>query len=191
MFILLRIQIACEDSYKNLLESLHFPEIHARQEGIEEAHKKTFSWIFEKPRDHGQPWHDFVHWLESGHGTYWISGKAGCGKSTLMNLICQDPRTNAALRVWSGTSEVLLPKFFFWNAGTELQKSSRGLFRSIIYQIMEKTPELMPVLEKYINTAQQRTQQLPTWTERRLLATLQHLLRYGLQSYRLCILSMA
>ena len=128
-----------------------------------------------------------MHWLESGHGTYWISGKAGSGKSTLMNFISQDPRTNAALRVWSGTSEVLLPKFFFWNAGTDLQKSSRGLLRSIIYQIMEKTPELMPVLEGYINTAQQRTQQLPTWTERRLLATLQHLLRYGLQSYRLCI----
>ena len=134
-----------------------------------------------------QPWHDFMHWLESGHGTYWISGKAGSGKSTLMNLICQDPRTDAALRVWSGTSEVLSPKFFFWNAGTELQKSSRGLLRSIIYQIMERTPELMPVLASYMNTDQQRTQQLPTWTERRLLATLQHLLRYGLQSYRLCI----
>ena len=128
-----------------------------------------------------------MHWLESGHGTYWISGKAGSGKSTLMNLICQDPRTNAALKVWSGSSEVLLPKFFFWNAGTELQKSSRGLLRSIIYQIMEKTPELMPVLEGYMHTDQQRTQQLPTWTERRLLATLQYLLRYGLQSSRLCI----
>ena len=104
-----------------------------------------------------------------------------------MNLISQDGRTNAALRVWSGTSEVLLLKFFFWNAGTELQKSSRGLLRSIIYQIMEKTPELMPVLERHMDAAQQRTQQLPTWTERRLLATLQHLLRYGLKSYRLCI----
>ena len=134
-----------------------------------------------------QPWHDFMRWLESGHGTYWISGKAGSGKSTLMNLICQDPRTDAALRVWSGTSEVLLLKFFFWNAGTELQKSSRGLLRSIIYQIMEKTPELMPVLARYMNTDQQRTQQLPTWTERRLLATLQYLLRYGFQSCRLCI----
>ena len=104
-----------------------------------------------------------------------------------MNLISQHPRTNAALEIWSGTSEVLLLKFFFWNAGTELQKSSRGLLRSIIYQIMEKTPELMPVLERHMNTAQQRTQQLPTWTERRLLATLQHLLSYGLRSYRLCI----
>ena len=104
-----------------------------------------------------------------------------------MNLICQDPRTIAALRIWSGTNEVLLPKFFFWNAGTELQKSSRGLLRSIIYQIMVKAPELMPVLERSIGTTQQRTQQLPTWTERRLLATLQHLLRYGLQSYPLCI----
>ena len=104
-----------------------------------------------------------------------------------MNFISQDLRTNAALKIWSGTNEVLLLKFFFWNAGTELQKSSRGLLRSIIYQIMEKTPELMPVLERYMNTAQQRTQQLPTWTERRLLATLQYLLRYGLQSYRLCI----
>ncbi|KAM0798606.1 hypothetical protein BDR22DRAFT_951815, partial [Usnea florida] len=183
----LRVQIACQDSYNNLLESLYFPDIHARQEGIEEAHKKTFGWIFEKPNDQIRPWHDFIHWLESGHGTYWISGKAGSGKSTLMNLISQHPRTNAALKVWSGTSEVLLLKFFFWNAGTELQKSSRGLLRSIIFQIMEKAPELMPILEKSIYATQQRTQRLPTWTERRLLATLQHLLRYGLRSYRLCI----
>ena len=128
-----------------------------------------------------------MHWLESGQGIYWISGKAGSGKSTLMNFICQDLRINAALKIWSGTNEVFSPKFFFWNAGTELQKSSRGLLRSIIYQIMEKAPELMPILERSIYATQQRTQQLPTWTERRLLATLQHLLRYGLRSYRLCI----
>ena len=126
-------------------------------------------------------------WLEGGHGTYWVSGKAGSGKSTLMNLICQDPRTNAALRVWSGTSKVFSLKFFFWNAGTDLQKSSRGLLRSIIYQILDTAPELMPILERSIYTTQQRTQQLPSWTERRLLATLQYLLRYGLRSYRLCI----
>ena len=177
------MQIAGEDSYEKLLKSLYFPDIHARQEGIEEAHEATFEWIFEKPSNQVQPWHDFVHWLENGYGTYWISGKAGSGKSTLMNFICQDPRTDAALRVWSGTSEILLPNFFFWNAGTELQKSSRGLLRSIIYQILEKAPELMPVLETSINTAQQ----LPTWTERLLLATLQRLLCYGLESHRFYI----
>lgn len=33
--------------------------------------------------------------------------------------------------------------FFFWNAGAELQKSQEGLFRSLLYEILRQSPELI------------------------------------------------
>lgn len=180
-------QTAANDFYKRFIESLYFPDIHARQEEIAEAHRQTFEWIFDKPGLEAYLWHDFVDWLESGNGIYWICGKAGSGKSTLMSFICQDSRTETALKIWSGTNAILVPSFFFWNAGTELQKSSRGLLRSLIYQILENVPNLMPVLEQSPDVSQHITQQLPTWTERRLRATLHQLLCAGLNLHCLCI----
>lgn len=179
--------VAAEDSQKRLLDSLFFPDIRSRQEGIERAHRQTFEWIFDNAGNQVRPWHNFVDWLEKGHGTYWISGKAGAGKSTLMSFICQDSRTEAALRVWSGTNEVFIPYFFFWNPGTQLQKSLAGLLRSLIYQLVERFPDLVPVIISSMGYTQHKLQQLPTWTERRLCATLQHLLSHGLEKYRLCM----
>lgn len=182
-----REMIATEDSYKRLLESLHFPDMSARQEGIDEAHKNTFEWIFDKWGHEVRPWYPFIDWLENGHGTYWISGKAGSGKSTLMNLLSQDSRTKAALRIWSGTNEVFIPNFFFWSPGSQLQKSLAGLLRSLVYQIIERFPELMPTLATSMDPSQHGFRQLPTWTEQRLRATLQNLLSARLEQYRICI----
>ncbi|CAD6575193.1 MAG: hypothetical protein ASARMPRED_007126 [Alectoria sarmentosa] len=186
-FVKYHQRIAAEDFHKRLLESLYFPDIHARQEGIVEAHKQTFEWIFDKPCSEVRPWYHFIEWLQTGRGTYWISGKAGSGKSTLMNFICQDPRTEAALRVWSGTSEIFMPKFFFWSPGTQLQKSLAGLLRSLIYQLLGRFPDSMPMLTRHMSHIQHRLQQLPTWTEQRLGATLRHLLSDGLDALHLCI----
>lgn len=104
-----------------------------------------------------------------------------------MSFICQDSRTEAALKIWSGTKAILVPSFFFWSAGSALQKNSRGLLRSLIYQILEHVPNLMPVLEQSPDVSQHITQQLPTWTERRLRATLHQLLCAGLNLHCLCI----
>ena len=182
-----REKIATEESYKRLLESLYFPDMHAREEGIDEAHKHTFEWIFEKPGNEVRPWHHFIGWLEEGHGTYWISGKAGSGKSTLMNFVCHDSRTEAALKIWSGTCDIFTPNFFFWSPGSQLQKSLAGLLRSLIYQMLERFPDLMPILAESIGPCQHGLRQLPAWTEQRLCATLQNLFSVGLAQCRLCI----
>lgn len=179
--------IAAEVSHQRLLDSLYFPEILSRQEGIAQAHKQTFEWIFDKAGNQDRPWYHFVDWLEKGHGTYWISGKAGAGKSTLMSFICQDSRTEVALSVWSGINEVFIPNFFFWSPGTQLQKSLVGLLRSLIYQLVERFPDLTSVITSSMGPTQHRLQQLPTWTEHRLCTTLEHLLSNGLEKHRLCI----
>jgi hypothetical protein len=61
-----------------ITNSITYPEIATRRAAIKTAHKRTFEWIF---RDETSP---FMVWLRSGRDIFWISGKAGSGKSTLM-----------------------------------------------------------------------------------------------------------
>lgn len=88
-------------------------------------------------------WDNFAEWLRSGSKVYWINGKAGSGKSTLMNYICQHPRKEELLKEWSAERGVLTPTFFFWNAGSRQQKTVDGLLRSLIYQILTQCRELI------------------------------------------------
>ena len=135
-------RLAEEEHRTRFLESLWFPEILSREETIANAHSKTFQWIFDKSDHSVRPWDNFIDWLEGGKDTYWISGKAGSGKSTLMNFISQDERTRDALEFWSGTKDILTPKFFFWSSGTSLQKSLEGLLRSLLWQILHEFPDI-------------------------------------------------
>jgi hypothetical protein len=93
-----------------------------------------------------KPWDNFSNWLKFGGGCYWINGKAGSGKSTLMKYLLQDSRTMEALRQWAGSSDLVIVTFFFWYAGTALQKSQDGLLRSLLLDVLTRRPELVPVL---------------------------------------------
>ena len=181
---------SCEKYYKQFLASLWFPEMNSRQERIHAAHKKTFQWIYEsrQPNKADVPWDNFVEWLDNGHGVYWITGKAGSGKTTLMNYISHDERTSSSLKAWSGTKMILTPCFFFWNAGTEMQKSIEGLLRSLIHQILEKCPELIPLLEQNgsAGNGQRDYGHIAAWTEPILVKTLQSVIGYAQGSCRMC-----
>ncbi|KAE9379481.1 hypothetical protein N431DRAFT_451335 [Stipitochalara longipes BDJ] len=93
-----------------------------------------------------RPWSSFIKWAETGSGRYWINGKAGSGKSTLMRFIFDDPRIRANLEQWAPPESLNTPAFFFWNSGAPEQKSQVGLLRSIIYDVLQKHTELFPVV---------------------------------------------
>ncbi len=63
-----------------------------------------------------------------------------------MSDIYQDPRIVRPLQNWARRrgAGLLVPKFFFWNSGSMMQRSSIGLLRSLLYQIFEQCPELVP-----------------------------------------------
>ncbi|CZR63072.1 uncharacterized protein PAC_12969 [Phialocephala subalpina] len=90
---------------KKLLESLRYPDMTSRYEDVLQAHPKTFEWIFADPSQKAIPWSDFPHWLQDEGGIYWISGKAGSGKSTLMKHIYDDPGTKVHLQQWGRYQE--------------------------------------------------------------------------------------
>ncbi|KIW32255.1 uncharacterized protein PV07_03815 [Cladophialophora immunda] len=151
-------------------QSLHFPEINLRQDKIEEAHEKTFEWIFEK-QDTSQRWHNFPDWLQNDQPLYWILGKPGSGKSTLMNFLVHDRRTLEGLE--SSGQPVTILSFFFWEAGVELQKSRVGLLRSLIYQLLEDIDQ-SKALQVWSDVIQPHIPALPViWTNKQLLHLLQ------------------
>lgn len=106
---------------------------------IPEAHKQTFQWIYEKEDL------KFVDWLKKGDGVYWITGKAGSGKSTLMKFLYKDPRTRNSLPV--DISNILISGFFFHDRGeNQYLKSQEGQFRAILHNIISAYPQLIPII---------------------------------------------
>ncbi|KAF2029551.1 hypothetical protein EK21DRAFT_112759 [Setomelanomma holmii] len=117
-----------------------------RYENVKSAHSKTFDWILQPPKKANVPWDNLDEWLRTKTGVYWISGKAGSGKSTLMKYLVNDARFRQALKSWAGDTPLLITSFYFWNPGNSMQKSQEGLFRTIIHQILNGEPALGPVL---------------------------------------------
>lgn len=69
--------------FDRLLHSLSFPELNIRSNQVSESYPQTFEWIFD---DAPQQWDSFSAWLRSNEKRpYWIHGKPGSGKSTLMS----------------------------------------------------------------------------------------------------------
>ena len=138
--------IDSEGVTKRILDALHFRSIDERRATIAKAHRRTFQWIYEDRISQRCVWDDLPKWLATGRGCYWISGKAGSGKSTLMKYILGNTKTADALQEWSGSSELVVAPFFFWHAGTPLQKSQAGLLRALLLSVLNKRPDLVPVL---------------------------------------------
>ncbi|KAH6698160.1 hypothetical protein BKA61DRAFT_530992, partial [Leptodontidium sp. MPI-SDFR-AT-0119] len=130
-----------------ILQSLSYAEMTGRYEAVNEPHPETFEWAFSAPTEE-QSWSDFSGWLKSGNGVYWMSGKAGSGKSTFMKRLVDDSQNRLyhLLRVWARGSPLCVATFFFWNSGTRLQKSQLGLLRALLCQVLSQHPELIPTV---------------------------------------------
>ena len=144
-----------------LLALLKFEEMEDRHERIVEAYEKTFQWIFQDPESESSEaswenfwedkpdespeearWISFTQWLASNSSLYWITGKAGSGKSTLIKYVAQDPRTLQYLKRWIPGGTLVTASYFFWNSGTSMQMSQKGLLQSLLFQILSSYPAL-------------------------------------------------
>ncbi len=129
-----------------ILNSLDFETRQSRQSDISETEHRTFEWIFDNNHGSSNQRVGFREWLQYGNDIYWISGKAGSGKSVLMNYIANEPRTQELLQSWAGETRLIIAKYFFWNAGAPMQKSQQGLLQSLLREIYGQCPELVPML---------------------------------------------
>ncbi|UQC88775.1 uncharacterized protein CLUP02_14300 [Colletotrichum lupini] len=119
------------------LQSLKFDQIKTRQEAIKKSHRDTFNWIFEEENT------TFSQWLESENGFYWIRGKPGSGKSTLMKFLVSHQTTKLKLRKWGDGCTTVIASHYFWNAGNTMQKSQLGLLQTLLYEVLKEVPDLI------------------------------------------------
>ncbi|KAF3009082.1 hypothetical protein E8E14_008384 [Neopestalotiopsis sp. 37M] len=81
------------------------------------------------------PWDDFIAWLQSDDQVYWVSGKPGSGKSTFMLFLLQDARTKTLLDKKRPNTRIL--SHFLLSSGPDLQRSVKGIYCSLLHQILE------------------------------------------------------
>ncbi|CAO2658667.1 Nn.00g063900.m01.CDS01 [Neocucurbitaria sp. VM-36] len=134
-----RITLACQE---RILHLLWYRRMNDREESISPAHADTFHWALEPPPNDAS-WADFSKWLRYDSGMYWISGKAGSGKSTLMKYLFYHPTTRNHLSQWAGNTSYSLIRHYFWSLGSDEQKSQAGLTRALLYQLLSNNRALI------------------------------------------------
>ena len=172
-----------------ILESLHYQRMEAREEKIIDAHAQTFEWIFDPYISSSRlPSKDnFVEWLANGNDIFWIAGKAGSGKSTLMKFLSHHESTRSALQQWADGKRLVTAAFYFWHAGTELQKSQEGLLQSLLYSILSQCPDIMPqVLCKRWEQCARNQSRSGHWTRAELLKAFSELSHQSSLNKRFC-----
>ncbi|KAK6088557.1 Pro-kumamolisin [Seiridium cupressi] len=126
---------------RGILQRLHYGQLVSREAEICPAYRKTYEWIFDGAGMTERGAADYTTWLKSNNGAniYWITGKAGSGKSTLMKFIFQNPRTKQILQNgdWGKSHNITIVPFCFWNPGSQMQKSREGLLRTLLYGTLQ------------------------------------------------------
>ena len=117
---------------RSCLRSLSFETMDARRHNIQRALQNTCDWVFDVPQF--QEWRSRKK-LEEHNGVLWIKAKPGAGKSTLMKhilLYCQ-----------SSFHDHLITAYFFNARGITLEKTPFGMLRSLLYQLLSQSPQLL------------------------------------------------
>ncbi|KAK8140239.1 DNA damage-inducible protein 1 [Apiospora sp. TS-2023a] len=128
-----------------VLGSLNYSARTTRREAIPKAYEKTFQWALERQCTNEKN-ESFMEWLEHGNGPFWISGRPGSGKSTLMRFISGHDHTLKSLEKVAAPCRAFIVYHYFWSAGTVMQRSQEGLYRSILLHIIAQVPEVAHVL---------------------------------------------
>lgn len=171
------------DAQQRILDSLQFPQIQERRHQIHGAHKETYQWILRSTPNQSQRWDNLITWLSSctePRRIYWIYGKPGSGKSTMMRFLDQNIVIPDHMLPWTENRTVLSAQYFFWNPGHKLQNSFTGLLRSLLMQLLEQAPNLVPQVVNLRKWRAARTSgnHVIDWTDLDL--------QYTLHEYILC-----
>lgn len=181
------------DLKKAFVDSLFFPYYDRREKALSGPSPKTFEWIFNQDGVAGSTpwlqvrWPSFTKWLENTDSSqqYWLSGKAGSGKSTLMAHIIRDDmalnRTKGHLKKWHGTKALHVLKFFLFRPGREQQAGLESLLRSLLYQLVNSVPPLQETLMARF-LPQSWGARIPAWS----VETLKSMLRSALDAADEC-----
>jgi hypothetical protein len=129
-------RLSVDEASTQLLDLLKFRQMYAREESVETAYPETFRWILND--GNSRAFSSLGSWIKEGSGCYWMNGKAGSGKSTLMKFLRTSPQVNDFIRSWAGSRHLITASFYFWRNGTDLQRSQEGLLRWLLYTVLSQ-----------------------------------------------------
>lgn len=157
---------------RTLLQSLKYGTMNNRLNSINENHSETFQWILQGIRpwldqteqlsldksvkSHLHPdcsrvidfpnvdWKCFPCWLESPEEKiYWVQGKPGSGKSTLMKFLVLECGERPPECTGLATTDRTVLSHFLWAQGDALQKNIDGILLNLVQQLFSKHEELL------------------------------------------------
>ncbi|TGO66537.1 hypothetical protein BOTNAR_0059g00190 [Botryotinia narcissicola] len=148
-----------------IIDQLYFPKIDERLTSLAAAQGTTCRWFLTKS--------EYLSWnnvskRQDHEGFLWIKGNPGTGKSTLMKLLFEE----AKLKAKDDSLKITL-SFFFLARGTIEERTTTGLYRSLLHQLFEKMIELKDSLE-WMTADGARGIERNGWSESALKQTLKH-----------------
>ncbi|KAG8162591.1 hypothetical protein KVR01_008356 [Diaporthe batatas] len=150
---------------EELIRQLYFSKIDERLTHLAPAQANTCRWFLTESKY--QSWKDVARMSEHG-GFLWVKGNPGTGKSTLMKLLFEQTKIDS-----QGDSSRITLSFFFLARGAVEEKTTTGLYRSLLHQLFEIAPDLKAGLE-WMTLDGARTIQRSGWSEEALKQTLKH-----------------
>ncbi|ATZ56800.1 hypothetical protein BCIN_14g00350 [Botrytis cinerea B05.10] len=150
---------------QSIIDQLYFPKIDERLTSLTAAQGTTCRWFLTKSEY--LSWND-VSKRQDHEGFLWIKGNPGTGKSTLMKLLFEE----AKLKTKGDFSKITL-SFFFLARGTIEERTTTGLYRSLLHQLFEKVVELRDSLD-WMTADGARGVERNGWSEAALKQTLKH-----------------
>ena len=121
MLILLELAIA-----------LAYDSMSTRRMQLAQDPAQHVEWIWDNKTRYGP---GFVEWLANSTPIFWITGKPGSGKSTLMKHIVDSTRTKNLLWRSSDRQWLVVHFYFDFRGGAGIANSIDGLLRSILSQL--------------------------------------------------------
>ena len=167
------------------LASLDDVSSRHRFQQVHDAYPATFDWLFESKSV------PFLLWLQDDaryrHQPFWIQGKPGSGKSTLMKFALRDPRMRDNLPSVNN-SKWTFSSYFFHNRGSQSQKTLVAMLQEILHSILIQNPFLTVFVLYFYNTlkTEQRTSK-PSWDVTNLRAAILAILRQSECKANLCL----
>jgi len=146
-------ETSLHDRRRNLLTSLSFDQMDSRRSAIESAYSTTCKWLLKHPA--------YVDWIDPNklhqhHGFLWINGKPGAGKSTLMKFA-----HGYADR--ERPEHEILVSFFFNARGDDLERSTIGMYRALLFHLLKEAADLQMVWGEFHSSSGYQSQ-YPAWT---------------------------
>lgn len=122
-----------------------------REDGLDDAHARTFEWFLKNPIPPDPSVAPLRQWVRSKESIFWISGKAGCGKSTLMKYTVTAPGMSKMLDdEFPGKNRIVASHYLYERGKDPLQKSKEGLLRHLLYHLITQDRALAKPIFKHL-----------------------------------------